>query len=279
MGEKKQDDNPEMGDEEKLRMENEIEKLKLSAQYGAKFSEGEDKLPPEVESEWLKYIIKFEDQFENAEQITVAERLGKPVFPSPDNLNGKQIEQKLDEVLKLMAENGLFLDVICEEPPEKIYRFIIEELFEHEIDDIQIEGMATNFIYEEFHPNDKLDIEETITHFFIEMLSDDFRDHLDLHLAEKCKSTDNTFIPKEKAVEKALKFCDLYDYFETEYPWNFQIEINEEAVFATVRFKVDYQAVSESGKVHHIGPATASMRRGELGYWNIEALSMPGFSI
>jgi len=49
--------------EEQLRFENELEKLKLSATHGAKFFTGEN-VPPEVENEWLKNIIEFEDQFE-----------------------------------------------------------------------------------------------------------------------------------------------------------------------------------------------------------------------
>jgi hypothetical protein len=45
-------------------------------------------------------------------------------------------------------------------------RFIIEELFQHEMDGICIPGMTFHFIYEEFHPKSRLDIKRVIDYFF-----------------------------------------------------------------------------------------------------------------
>jgi len=65
------------------RILNEKKKDELREQYGAHFGEGEEKLPPEVESEWLDNIAEFERQFENAKQITVRERIGNPQIRLP----------------------------------------------------------------------------------------------------------------------------------------------------------------------------------------------------
>ncbi len=47
--------------EEEIRFDNEVKKLKLKAEYGAYFGEGESSLPAEVESQWLDYINDFEN--------------------------------------------------------------------------------------------------------------------------------------------------------------------------------------------------------------------------
>ncbi len=277
MGKENKGKNQEMDSDERLRMENEIEKLKLTGQYGAKFSENSD-LPPEIESEWLNHIKKFEEQFENAEYIKVAERLGNPHYPPVEELNDDQIEEKLEEVEKLMAENGIYLDAICDVEPAEMYRFIIEELFEHEMDDIKIEGMNTNFIYEEFHPNDKLDIERSVNDFIQEMLSDDFRDYLELHLSDRCKTIENKVISKEEVNEKALKFGDIFDHFNIETLADFHFDIADDNNSAAVQFIIDYEAVSGKKATSYIGEGRAEMLRGDLGYWNIVTLSIPGFS-
>jgi len=41
--------------------------------------------------------------------------------------------------------------------PSVIYKFITEELFDHEMDDIMLPGFVHHFIYEEFHPNHEYD--------------------------------------------------------------------------------------------------------------------------
>jgi hypothetical protein len=48
---------------------------------------------------------------------------------------------------------------------KKLYRFIAEELFFHEMNNVRVKGMVTCFIYEEFHPNAKLDIEDAYEYF------------------------------------------------------------------------------------------------------------------
>jgi len=52
-----------------------------------------------------------------------------------------------------------------------LYRFITEELFKEELDDIKIEGMTHHYIYEEFHPNHEHDIKNRCKEFLDEFLN------------------------------------------------------------------------------------------------------------
>lgn len=278
MSKQGKDDNSELDPDERLHLENEIEKLKLSAFYGAEFSSNKN-MPPEVEREWLDYIRKFEEQAGNVKRITVAERLGDPDFPPFEELPEEKIGETLDKVLELLHQNRIYLDTLAEVSDSEIYRFITEELFQHKIDDFDIEGLNTVFIYEEFHPNDQLDIEQTVDDFITEMLSDDFRDFLIHHLAEQCQRQDGRYISSKEAVEKALSFGDRFDRFDIVEMEDFEIKVEEDKQHAVSLFHINYVGYSQRVKTIFAGRGSAKLCRGELGYWNIESLKIPGFEI
>jgi len=274
-GDKDQD--PKLSPEEQLRMENEIEKLKLSAFNDAQFFTSEE-LPPEIESEWLKYIAHFEKDWEDVERITITEKLEHPQFPAPETLTEREIEDKLEEVQQRMADEGIFLDTICKVPAAEVYRFITEELFLEEIDDVDIEGMQTVFIYEEFYPNDELDIEQTITDFMLQMGDSQFHDYLHTNVAEQCENAKGNAISGETAVEKAIAFSNLYDQLELGHITNLKFTFNEHRQRAQVTFNIAYQAISKQKTTNFEGKATATLCKGKLGYWNISSFEIPGFT-
>jgi hypothetical protein len=57
-----------------------------------------------------------------------------------------------------MQQHGVDLNAISPKvTARELYRFTTEELFEHEIDDINIPGMISGFIYDEFYPDYEYD--------------------------------------------------------------------------------------------------------------------------
>ena len=52
----------------------------LRDECGMQFDHMNERLPPEVQNEWLGYLLDFERQFENAPLITVRERIGNPTI-------------------------------------------------------------------------------------------------------------------------------------------------------------------------------------------------------
>lgn len=149
---------------------NEAKKKELEEKFGAKFGETNNDLPPEIESQWLNNVQEFEIQFENAKRISVREYVGNPSFTPLNEIPEENLRGELNDVLKYLSDHNINVDFICEVPDKEAYRFVTEELMNHETDDIHIEGMTTNFIYEEFYPNDELDAknfaEQFLWHLF-----------------------------------------------------------------------------------------------------------------
>ena len=117
-------------------------------------------LSPEMENQWLNYIYDFETLHKNAKEIKIYDYIGKPEFRKISVLTKDEVGSELDRLFEILEKNSVVVYFCCDYDDEIIYKFITEELFEEEIDDIQIPGMRTCFNYEEFHPNHEYDIRE-----------------------------------------------------------------------------------------------------------------------
>jgi hypothetical protein len=149
-----------MGDEitpeDEMKAENELLKLKLEMEHG--MSNMDTKLSPDAENEWLNYIHNFEKVYKDAKQVKVIAFIGSPSYKRITELSSEEISAELDHLLDVMADGGVKVDFICEYEDDVKYKFITEELFESEIDDIKLQGAFQCFIYEEFHPNHDYDL-------------------------------------------------------------------------------------------------------------------------
>ncbi|MFN6946512.1 MAG: hypothetical protein ACK4ND_16315 [Cytophagaceae bacterium] len=143
-----------MENQDNLSFENEFRKLKLSAEKGAFFSDGH--LPPELEKQFLDNIELFHQMHEKRELITIYEFINKP--PYKQDLDEKEISQALEKLMQCLHENGIHLSTLCEVPAAELYRFIIEDFFPYQIDNVKLPGFKRFFTYEEFYPNDEYDI-------------------------------------------------------------------------------------------------------------------------
>ncbi|MDP1675903.1 MAG: nuclear transport factor 2 family protein [Bacteroidota bacterium] len=144
---------------------NEAKKKEIKEKFDASFVKTDNTLPPDIESQWLNYIEEFELQFENAKRISVRTFVGNPSFPPLSEIPEHRLHQELLNVLRYLSVHNVNVDFICEVPDTEAYRFVTEELLDLETDDIHIEGMSTNFIYEEFHPNPELDAKQIAEQF------------------------------------------------------------------------------------------------------------------
>lgn len=143
--------------DEAIKIENEVIKLKLMLEHGASFSHAGNTslISPETERNFLQYIMDFEQREALAKEMTVFEILGCPQhFPDVLAIEEGRIGEVLQDILQFMKQRGIQLTVFSPNIPEKeIYRFIKEELFEHKMLHIDLPGMATHFVYDEFHPD------------------------------------------------------------------------------------------------------------------------------
>lgn len=148
-----------------LRLENDILKLTLQAEFGARFGTRDD-IPPEIENRFLQDILTIERQIGNASARTVFELLGEPTVQPVEQLTGEELQNELDRLFQLLENEDITLVVMYEYPPAVIYRFITEELFKVLIEPGKLPGMITVFVYENYHPNHQKDLED-LTHEFL----------------------------------------------------------------------------------------------------------------
>lgn len=155
-------------------IENENLKSTLREDFGATLSESDD-IPPEIENQFLTNMIAYENAYKDSKQISVYDFIGKPEFKLAESLDENEISFELKKIVELLAKHFIALDCICKYPDEVIYKFITQELFFKEIDDIRLEGFWCNYIYEEFHPNHEYDIKQQCEELIRVIFSNDWR--------------------------------------------------------------------------------------------------------
>lgn len=156
-----------LNDEEKLKAENDFLKMKLMLENGAQFGSmnSSNELPPEIENEFLKNIMAFEAQSSNPVYIKVFDKIGRPTHFIPvTEISDNEIDEAWNSLLSYLEKYNINFDVCSPNISNKeLYRFVTEELFEHEMSDINLPGMTTNFTYDEFYPDAVYDNSNTAT--------------------------------------------------------------------------------------------------------------------
>jgi hypothetical protein len=267
------------------KIDNELKKKELEKEFGALFSESSD-LSPEIESEWLKNIEDFEQQFNKHETIKVWDFIGQPDFKKVDELSPVQITAELERVYEILNNNGVALDTLAKVDDTELYRFITEELFEHEIENVRIDGMNLIFIYEEFHPNAELDIKQAFEYFFSMTLgkkkniAGDGYDLLYLD-TKNYKDSEGNVIDERHVQNRINNFLDSFDYFEIVTNEIMDISINDNEKDAVLTFKTHFTGCynDNTNDFDFKGEGLLKLKLSEYGGWDIYHMSMPGLSI
>ncbi|GMQ77870.1 MAG: hypothetical protein BMS9Abin02_0361 [Anaerolineae bacterium] len=117
----------------------------LRDEFGMTYEYTDPRLSLEVQNDFLDNILEFERQFEDAQSITVRERIGNPSLQSVEEIPQHALEEALDNLLDLLFDHGIAVDFMGEWDDLAAYRFITDELLDEETDDIRIEGMISHF--------------------------------------------------------------------------------------------------------------------------------------
>lgn len=146
-----------MSDEERLKAENDFLKMKLMLERGAEFekAEGENELPADLENKFLKNILEYEKQFDQNKVTTVFDKIGRPDHFKPVNeISDDAIDEEWTHLHNHLVEHGIDLSVNNPNvSTRELYRFTTEELFEHETEDVNVQGMISGFLYDDFYPD------------------------------------------------------------------------------------------------------------------------------
>ena len=256
---------------------NESKKRELEEKYGP-FQSSESKAPPEIESQFLRNIEEYEQQYQNAGQVTVGQFIGNPVFRKLGEIPHDELETELDTVLECLAGHNVLIDFLCDVPIEERYRFITEELMARETDDIRIEGMNHHFIYEEFHPNDQYDAN---------MFAQDFLHFL---LDGNVKYAMNAFSKDEiRDVAGAHTVASVMEKGIREFTGRFMtfiektvepVECTVDGDYATTSFDVSWDGLTADTleRKTFTGIARVRMKRNPFEGWDVVQAIVPGWN-
>ncbi|QEC66882.1 hypothetical protein FRZ67_06035 [Panacibacter ginsenosidivorans] len=203
-----------MSDEEKLKAENDFLKMKMMLERGAEFEKTEEgnELSADIENQFLRNIMEFEKQFDQHKIITIFDKIGRPTQFKPVNeIPDNTMEDAWDELYNYMLNHGI--DLSATNPKvtaRELYRFATEELFDHQTDDINIPGMISGFIYDEFYP----DYEYENTNAALECIKLIFEKELAEHipnLAKKITLNNHKELSAEACADIINQFKDAFN--------------------------------------------------------------------
>lgn len=245
-----------------LNLDNQVKKLMLETEFGAHFGQVNGDLDPTIESAFLDSILAFERNFKNSTPTMLFNRLGKPQFPASIDLLDAQIEDELYKVTQLMDQHNVRLDTICPVDNRTLYSFIVEELFFEEIEDMQVSGMQTCFIYEEFHPNHEYDIRNH-SEDFVRLYLDKNSEYYKRFLTSTAEKSDwhTTF-------RSLFVGFDLKEFSIT------SITFDKEHGLATFSCDFDGRIEGSSVSVNYKGVGVIKLVQ-EYDYWCVDSIQLP----
>ncbi len=263
---------------ENLRMENELLKLKLQAQFGATLGENET-LPPDIENQFLKNVFAFEQNLGDYKPIKVVDLLEKPDFPKATNLDDDSLKREYNRLMELMEKKSIAIDFIRPREERFKYQFITEELFAHETGN-SMPGMTTHFIYEEFHADHDLDIRNRTDDFLRDWFRKEFNE-FSSELGYQFILPNGQTLTREEMLAKIKNVFDSYRIFkncqvalnDVRFQWNDETQTGMGHAEGGVR----YDAVLETGETLHFEGPFKLYLSNEDGWWSIFYFVFPGF--
>jgi hypothetical protein len=229
-----------------LTTENELLKLKMMAEFGGDFA-GSENLPPEVEHAFLKQISKFHQLHDKAGLIRIYDFIGEPLYNHVHDLSDKEIPKELKKLLKMLAKKGIMVDTLSGIPDREMYRFVTEEIFKQEIQNIRMPNWTIHLIYEEFHPSDEFDIKNQAGHALAFMFDKAFVT-ADFVFTDEMKSDIGLSIEKEELIEKIDTFKLGFNQMQFTGAEFKSIAIDENNKTADVIVIAEFRTQTEKGR-------------------------------
>ena len=250
-------------DFDRLKRENEEKKKKLKSEHIANFftPDSGDEIDPLIENIFLNNIEVFENAYNSSKRVKIYDFIGRPQFRNVVEISESEISQELEKVMILLNEHQIELSTLCDVNDRELYRFITDELFEAETNDVKVEGMMSCFIYEEFHPNHDYEFRRICYDFM-----NDF-------IKRESKFLEYT-LTKEALNDKILiNFINSFITFEL-IKQNIE-DVSIDSDNARVLLKISFIGTIEGSveKQNYSGPIILTLIP-EYGYWSINKVDI-----
>ncbi len=231
---------------EELGTENELLKLKMMAEFGGDFMGGEE-LPPDVENQFLKQVMSFHKMHDNSKLTSVYKFIGEPEYNHVNDLSEKEVAKELKRLMQVMKRNSVSLSVLAETPKREVYRFVTEELFKHEIEDVKVRGWVHQFIYEEFYPNPEYDVRNAVL-YCLQSIFNKGHSFFEEHYSEEMKDNIGLSTDVEELRDKIESFWNRFNQVKLDQYDYSTVEINKDSGTAHVVCHVAYKIQTEKGR-------------------------------
>jgi hypothetical protein len=265
---------------EQILEENKSLKMQLMLENGSNIQFGSCAVP-ELENAFLKYILEFERQSANPVYTTVFKKIDSPThFKSVNEIADDQIEEAYDALMEWMGERGIGLGACSPNiKTRELYRFVTEELFEQRVTDMNIPGMMTSFIYDDFHPDHLYDNAELAKHDCLRVILCkqplDFNPHIEeakIHLNEHEQLSEDEF----KSIIN--RFKDLFDDIFLR-----KLEVNSSVIedsISTVRGVYGIDLINDAELIAIDNEWMVQLRQHpESGFWFVFNIQLGGLAI
>ena len=271
----------ELTDSEKLEVENQFMRMKLMLERNASFGGGECReLPVELEHEFLKHVIEFERQYEHCKQVKVYDKIGRPQhFRAVNEIPEGEMEAAWLDLKSYLFTHGVDVDACSPNVSQReLYRFVIEELFEKEVDDLDFPGMIISFIYDEFYPDFVYENSRKITDdLFPELFGITPLFHEYIFVKNDIMFNGTLFPDYQQFKDHIDRFKSLFTVMELEHCEVDSCVINETISTVTGNYKAWAMAGTE--KMSFEGKFNVELAVSDIGYWDIKVVEIEGLSL
>jgi hypothetical protein len=265
----------QLSPEENLRADSEIKSLHFELNYGMHQSFISDNIPPELVSQWLDNVTRFEEQYANAEQVTIHQLIGKPPIRTAESLEKNELEPEIKRLKDLLEAHYVMTDRPQHLHPLDYYHFLSEEFMQHLMTNCSAPGMIHFFPYDEFHRDGPEFIEEHAGDF-IQDLMDLTRPFEGIWLSEHLRD-DRNEITKAGALERIQGFRASWRKIELgEFT---PVNLNVKPTGTYFIFHAKWYGIpisNDKEQEHHEGLGIIQMAF-EEGDWMVQGVKMPGF--
>jgi len=260
---------------------NAARKRDISKMFGTKFIGDHSNKPPEIQAQRIGHTGELELPYNHVKYITIREYVDNPDFKSIKQIPPGQLSSELNCVLKYLTDHNISVDFLTDISDEVAYEFITNELMEQETEDLQIPGLTTCFIYEEFHPNDKLDAEMFAELFLRDLFEQEEECAINSFDKEELYDRKGNRISFEKNSDDIRAFLSNYTTFTFYKFESLNCSIKDD--YATVIFQSEWSGLkmgsgfSGMESISHKGESELKLKKSPYGGFDIIQAKIVGW--
>jgi hypothetical protein len=204
---------------EQMRLENELMKLRLHAEYGAIFPDPRTvDTAPGPEDTFLKQVLLLHRRLAATPPRPLKEVLDfRQVAPAESIDDDQALHAALWNALDHLEDENVIVDFDYEYPDRVMYEFITRELPELEIIGKPAPDAYICILYEAFHPNVRAELEAFSLEFFEALLGGEIQKYPALYFRKHrlpALLRENTEKALYAAIERFLNGFDAISYWE-----------------------------------------------------------------